>query len=153
MKARLWGAEAQCVQWIVLLFNNMSIVQLTKQLKNETAEQLKTDINSFESCELWQLRDLVPLYSMYHCKDCGLPLTATKGYSSPQNENSEKQKKIFWRTFCPYYKTQWCKTTDFHCMDKKNTFFNIYFMYFRRKKSNPGLSKLWQTSFLAELCL
>ncbi len=36
MKARLWGAEAQCVQWIVLLFNNMPIVQLTKHIFKET---------------------------------------------------------------------------------------------------------------------
>ncbi len=31
MKARLWGIEVQCVQRIVLLFNNIPIIQATKR--------------------------------------------------------------------------------------------------------------------------
>ncbi len=35
MKTRLCGTEIQCVQWIVLLFNNMPDVQLAKHLSEK----------------------------------------------------------------------------------------------------------------------
>lgn len=73
------GKKYKCVQQIVLLFINNSIVQLTKHLsvkKNKTKKThkkkniltLQTLWNSFKKRELWKLWDLGHLYRACHCK-------------------------------------------------------------------------------------
>ncbi len=52
-KARLWGIEVHCIQWIVLLFNNMAIGKLIKSLSGGKNTSCSACHCKYCPCPLW----------------------------------------------------------------------------------------------------